>query len=646
MIGKRPFSLLSDEKGAGRLLIDIMKKHLSEYPTESEVKNTQMLIAYSKNMMLTEEETEKLGEAEDIPLSDILRDYENALKANQLMDYDDQMIYAYRILKRQPDLLRFYREKYRYICVDEAQDTSKIQHCIIDLLAGPDGNLFMVGDEDQSIYGFRAAYPEALLDFEKNRPGAQVLVMDRNYRSNAKIVSAADAFIRHNEARHDKHMVAARGEGPDINYIELKNRSGQYAYLAKVAQGCRAEHDRNGGMPPEAGTSSAVSTAVRDENPMPGARASARILETAVLYRNNESVLPLVDRLDRQSVPYRIKNTDMTLFTNRVVLDVIHIMRFALDPKDTDLFMQIYYKCQTFLRKDQAEKLCRMSRKKDIAVLEAAEYVGGINGMVMGKCRALSTNLRSMRKERPSKAIFRIEKPCGYGEYLERSNLDGNKLFILRQLAYNEMTVESFLERLAHLQKILTEEQPDYSCPFVLSTIHSAKGLEYDRVFLMDVCDGVFPSQVPKAKRYADRNEKKELEEERRLFYVGITRAVNQLNIFTFTEGKSTFAEELASERDRDGLTDGRVQRRRRPVAEPGDDGIFPGADSDFELIIGMRVLSDQYGAGVISDVEYDREGVFGKSGRFCVEFDSGEERTSVFPLAFRRGMQLIRDFS
>ena len=123
MIGKRPFSLLSDDKGAGRILIDILKKYLSEYPTESEVKNAQTLIAYCKNMMLTEDEIEKLGETVGIPLSDIFRDYSDTLKKNQLMDYDDQMVYAYRILMRQPDLQRYYREKYRYICVDEAQDT-------------------------------------------------------------------------------------------------------------------------------------------------------------------------------------------------------------------------------------------------------------------------------------------------------------------------------------------------------------------------------------------------------------------------------------------------------------------------------------------------------------------------------------------
>lgn len=623
MIGKRPFSLLSDEKDAGKILIDIMKKHLSEYPTESEVKNIEMLIAYCKNMMLTEEETEKLGEAEDVPLLEIFMDYMDTLKARQLMDYDDQMVYAYRILKRQPDLLRFYREKYRYICVDEAQDTSKIQHYIIDLLAGPNGNLFMVGDEDQSIYGFRAAYPEALLDFEKNHLAARVLVMDMNYRSGAKIVSAADAFIRHNEDRHDKHMVAVRGAGSDIHYIELKNRAGQYVYLVRVAEECIEKNNDTGQN--RVGSSGAVS--------------AEKIPETAVLYRNNESVLPLIDRLERRSIPYRIKSRDLSFFTSRVVLDIINIMLFALNPKDTELFMQIYYKCQTFLRKDQAEKICRMSRKRDIPVLEAAEYVGGINGMVLGKCRGLATNLRYIAKERPSKAIFRIEKPCGYGEYLERNKIDGNKIYILRQLAYNEMTAESFLQRLSYLQNLLKDERPDYSCPFVLSTIHSAKGLEYDRVFLMDVCDGVFPAQVPKSKKNLSPNEKKQLEEERRLFYVGITRAVNELNLFKFPDNGSTFLRELSPVRNVKRRAGSRPLTGYRPVSAVKENG--DGQGDSLELIIGMRVISEQFGSGVISDVEYTKADPFEKTGRFCVEFDSGEERVFAFPLAFRRGMRL-----
>ena len=133
--------------------------------------------------MLTEEELQKLEEESDIRIAGIYREYCSQMRAQNLMDYDDQMLYAYKMLRIDPGLLAYFQKLYPYICVDEAQDTSKIQHAIIALLATESGNLFMVGDEDQSIYGFRAAYPEALLSFEKNHKGAKVLLMEENFRS-------------------------------------------------------------------------------------------------------------------------------------------------------------------------------------------------------------------------------------------------------------------------------------------------------------------------------------------------------------------------------------------------------------------------------------------------------------------------------
>lgn len=139
-------------------------------------------IAYCKNMFLTDNEIRELQERWDIPLHETYIRYQRYLRDNSLMDHDDQLVYAYRILKSKTDFLAYYRKRFRYILVDEAQDTSKVQHAIIRLLAGENGNLFMVGDEDQSIYGFRTAYPEALLNFQKDFPSAKIIVMNRNYR--------------------------------------------------------------------------------------------------------------------------------------------------------------------------------------------------------------------------------------------------------------------------------------------------------------------------------------------------------------------------------------------------------------------------------------------------------------------------------
>ena len=145
--------------------IRICQDHGMGYPTESDLKNVRTLITYIKNMMLTEEELQKLEEESDIRIAGIYREYCSQMRAQNLMDYDDQMLYAYKMLRMDPGLLAYFQKLYPYICVDEAQDTSKIQHAIIALLATESGNLFMVGDEDQSIYGFRAAYPQALVSF-------------------------------------------------------------------------------------------------------------------------------------------------------------------------------------------------------------------------------------------------------------------------------------------------------------------------------------------------------------------------------------------------------------------------------------------------------------------------------------------------
>jgi len=600
MIGKAPFELVSDEKSTGKILADILVRNLAEYPTESDVRGARKLITYCKNMMLSDEEIVKLGEQERIPLLDIYNQYNAYLRQNKLMDYDDQMVYAYKLLLSSQELLDFYKQKYQYICVDEAQDTSKIQHIIIGLLSGEKGNLFMVGDEDQSIYGFRAAYPEALLDFEKHHPNAQVLIMDQNYRSNAKIVTAADVFIQHNEARHEKHMVATRGAASDINYIELKTRTYQYSYLVKVAADCRRE--------------------------------------TAVLYRDNESVIPLIDQLDRQKLPYRIKSVDMAFFTHRVVTDVTNMMRFALDPYDTELFMRIYFKCQTYLKKSQAEEICRISAQRNIPVLDAINHTFSLNGMILKQCRSLQTHLKNMLKEAPAKALYRIEKPLGYGEYLERNSIDPNKLFVLKMIAYNEVSVTSFLSRLEYLQDMLKNSHPDYECPFILSTIHSSKGLEYDRVYLMDICDGVFPNKVVRSASSSTPQERKQFEEERRLFYVGMTRAKNELHIFKLSDNSSCFIKEIHSP----AVKEVRVKKQvisGRKVRTTQQHTSKVEYVCDLKLVIGERVVQRKFGAGTVTDATYGDDG---SVKEFTVLFDNiSKEKVFAFPKAFLAGMQL-----
>lgn len=507
--GRSPFALVSDEKQITALLSAVYQEVQREYPTESDLKSVRTLITYIKNMMLTDEEVRQLAAKleEPINIAKIYQKYCRAMRENQWMDYDDQMIYAYRMLCKHPQILRHFQQRYRYFCVDEAQDTSKIQHAILALLASASGNLFMVGDEDQSIYGFRAAYPQALLDFEQDHPGAKVLLMEENFRSDAGIVQAADRFIQKNTFRHVKRMKAARGSSASIREIPLRSRGQQYTYLARVAADC----DR----------------------------------QTAVLYRDNECALPLIDLLERNGIDYRMRQMEMTFFSHRIVSDLTCVLRMAIDPYDTEAFLQVYYKLGTYIKKADAQHIAELSRQRHMPVLDAALECGRLNAHALAGTKTLRTHLRNMLNERADKALYRITEYLGYADYLTRSGINGeNKLAILRTLASREASPATFLARMEALQKIIQQKETNPDCQVYLSTIHASKGLEYDTVYLMDVIDGILPEQVPASQRFASKKEKEIYEEERRLFYVGVTRAKNRLYLFTANQ-KSTFCEDF-----------------------------------------------------------------------------------------------------
>lgn len=530
-IGKTPFELVKDEKATTGMLIRICQDHGMGYPTESDLKNVRTLITYIKNMMLNEEELQKLEEESDIRIAGIYREYCRQMREQKLMDYDDQMLYAYNILRKDPGVLAYFQNRYPYICVDEAQDTSKIQHAIIALLAAGTGNLFMVGDEDQSIYGFRAAYPEALLSFEKKHSGAKVLLMEENFRSNAKIVEAADKFIQKNTLRHEKHMRAAREAGADIREISLKSRKAQYVYLMKAAQECTTGMAGMSGSEEHRG------------------RADASVTETAVLYRDNECAIPLIDLLERKNIPYRMRNADLSFFTHRTVLDVQNIIRFAMDPKDTELFMQIYYRLKLFFNKKDALRYAQISQEKDMEVLDAALKYGNLEKYQEDNIRNLKRQMVRILNMPGDEAVNQILTYMGYQDYLKKMGMNANKLETVKLIGSRVESPEKLLERLEELRTIIQEKVSDKDCPFILSTMHASKGLEYGTVYLLDVMDGILPEKVLANPRTASKEELETYEEERRLFYVGVTRAKNQLNVFT-TNKPSKFCSELLGKRN------------------------------------------------------------------------------------------------
>ncbi len=530
--GRTPFALLNDEKVIADTLAKIYQKTERTYATESDLQTVRTLITYIKNSMLTETEIRELDKTADMKISAIYKEYNTWLREQKLMDYDDQMVYAYTMLQRFPELLRLYQDKFPYLCVDEAQDTSKIQHAIIALLASKTENLFMVGDEDQSIYGFRAAYPEALLSFEKNHPGAKMLLMEENFRSGAGIVKAADTFIQKNTLRHKKHMRAIKDGEEVVKEIAVKTRDDQYRYLAAVAENCAAAR--------------ADSVTGNVTEGKAGGRTADASHTVAVLYRDHECALPLIDLLERKEIPYRMRNAEISFFTHRTVLDVLNIMKLAMHPKDAETFLQVYYKINTYIRKEDALQIARISETQDISVWNAAVRYHGLSDYTMSSVQNMRMHMQQLLTERGDKAVKRILYYMGYQEYLERCGLKADKIEILRILGSREDSMAGLLQRLRELQDILTRKETDYSCNFILSTIHASKGLEYDTVYLMDVTDGILPAQMLKNPEKASGEERENYEEERRLFYVGATRAKSELYVFT-TGKPHSFCKELLS---------------------------------------------------------------------------------------------------
>ena len=502
-IGRQPFQLMADDGSRAKLLSLIYQKVEKKYPNESDIQNIITLITYIKNMMLSEKEIEKLGDKEKLSLLKIYNEYNRELRNQSLMDYDDQMIYALNMLKSTPALLEEFQNKHQYISVDEAQDTSKIQHEIIRILASKYENMFMVGDEDQSIYGFRAAYPEALLNFETIYPNGKVLLMEDNFRSNGEIVLAADRFIQQNTLRHKKTMKPFRPMESKIHLVDIKNRKDQYEYLKNMAQNCTEE--------------------------------------TAVLYRDNESILPVVDLLEKEGIPYRIKNMDLSFFSSKIVMDVENIIRFGQNQTDTERFLQIYYKIGTFVGKNVAEKAVTISKQKNISVLEAVLICDITPAGTKKSVREIMKHMKFLNNENATSSLYRIINAIGYGEYLEKNNMKTGKLDILRAIASNQPSADAFLNRLKQLSEIIKEKKNGPS-NLIFSTMHSSKGLEYDNFYIMDVIDGIFPEKT--LGRNMATEEIKEYEEERRLFYVAVTRAKNNLHIFC-EKGAKTFVNQL-----------------------------------------------------------------------------------------------------
>ena len=453
-------------------------------------------IAYIKNMMLSKSEIKK-HTFETAHIDSIFEQYEKFKKERNWMDFDDMLSLCLDIFKKYPDILEQYRRKYRYIQVDEAQDTSLLQHKIIEMLAINNTSLFMVGDEDQSIYSFRGAYPEALIRFSETYPGAKILKMEENFRSEWEIVDKANHFIKQNKDRYEKNMFCANRTTDCIYDMELPDYSYQYTEILKMTQKLKANETM------------------------------------AVLYRNNESSLPLIDLFDKKGIPFYIKEHRASFFNHFIVRDILSFFRLSKNPNDLDAFKNIYY------------KLYLSKKIYQYVVLHCTEY-DNIFDVVLSlkilkdstayKIREMRDKLPSVWKMPPLRAIQYIEDRLGYSEYINSRAANGyipenlhQKLNILKAVAAGFQNIEDFITRLQELEQMILNSDRKTAC-VTLSTMHSSKGLEFDHVVILDLIEGLFPSSAAIEEKLNDNREL--YEEEVRLFYVAATRAKKRLYLF------------------------------------------------------------------------------------------------------------------
>lgn len=465
----------------------------------------------------------------------IYASYESHRKQLRKLDFDDILVVCFTLLATHPDVLSQWQKKFRYILIDEFQDINRIQYDVIRMLAMPEKNLFVVGDDDQAIYGFRGADSSLMLGFEKDYPEARRILLDTNYRSTEQIVSNSLRMIEKNKSRFPKQIRTVRGKGQSVHIQEVEDPGEEASYVAeeitkRLGQGVLAE-------------------------------------EIGVLFRLHTDARPVIEALIRENIPFQVKDPLPDLYQHFVAKDVMAYLRLAAGMFQRRDFLQVMNRPVRYLSRD-----CLSAEGS----FEEMRTFYCDKSWMLDRIDEFELDLKVMGRMTPYGAIQYLRKKIGYDEYLkqyaEDHRLDPAQLFEVvaaleesarpvREIKAWLLQVESFSEELRRKE---AQRRGRSSGEGVrLMTIHSAKGLEFDTVFLLQAAEDTIP--------YKKAVGREGLEEERRLFYVAMTRAKNVLRIcYPRTKnGKacdpSRFVEEL--------LTD--------PPARPGQcpNPVLPSTD-------------------------------------------------------------------
>ncbi len=447
---------------------------------------------------------------------DIYKEYEKQRKSLRKIDFDDMLVVCYELFASRPDVLAQWQKKFKYILVDEFQDINRVQYDVIRMLALPENNLFVVGDDDQAIYGFRGADPEIMFQFREDYPDAKQILLDVNYRSTSNIVNNALKVIGNNERRFDKKISPARGSGAFLHVQELKDPNEEAQYVVDEI-GKRIES----GVPKE---------------------------EIAVLFRIHTDARPVVEELIARKIPFQMREHLPNIYDHFIAKDIQAYFRLGMGKISRKDLLLIMNRPKRYIGRDSLS---------DGASFENMRKFYCDKDWMMDRVDQFEWDVKMLSRMAPYAAIQYIRKRIGYDDYLkdyaythkvERADLN-EVLAEIEEASRPLPTLEEWFRHVEEYSEALKkkEQRKEQAGEGVrLMTLHAAKGLEFDTVLLLEANEG----RMPYKKAKTDREE----EEERRLFYVGMTRAKEVLKICYVKEknGKesspSRFVDELLDE--------------------------------------------------------------------------------------------------
>lgn len=564
------------------ILRNLFKSIVGDNITDDQMDELTTYISFIKNKMIPAEQWSKVKV--DVPEAErILREYESFKRSGHsklLVDFDDMLTIAEQVLRSNRELLRKYQNRFDYVLTDESQDTSMVQHAIIEKLVRKHGNLCVVADDDQAIYSWRGAEPSYLLNFKQVYPHATTLFMEQNYRSSKDIVDVANQFIKRNKNRYDKNMFTNNPPNQPIKIKSFRDYRDQAKYLVREIQ--KVEH----------------------------------LSEVAVLYRNNSSSISLMNEFERAGIPFYMKDADNRFFSHWVVEDILNFMRMTFTDKRPDILEKIHLKMNGYISKQQMAAVKEINNNE--SVFDNLLKYAQLQDYQVNQLQVCKETFLQMQGMPPRHAMRVIRDRIGYEKAIQKmcERLGFRKEYLigilntLEEIADTLKTMEEFANRLKHLEMVLkTSKTRKGQNSVTFSTFHSSKGLEFEWVYMIDLIEGMIPS--------SDDQDKTELmEEATRLFYVGMTRAKKHLELIMYQEKDGEKVRESSFVTNVRNIMNPPVQIPKKEGQKKTTIPYNPNAmKSKSELSAGMIIKHRVFGRGEVVQLNEDTLEIRFKAG-------------------------------